>query len=104
MLTCPYTEAGHCKPAHHKFKECVSKSQRLFLSSAKTQNAQKANLYYLQQTCPILIGSTLTLNSEEKRVDLVLGECSITSVRAWEKTNKFFYRKQLFHCRADHQF
>eukprot|EP00116_Pleurobrachia_bachei_P018112 sb/3478374/ len=25
------------------------------------QNAQKANLYYLQQTCPILIRSTLTL-------------------------------------------
>eukprot|EP00116_Pleurobrachia_bachei_P018163 sb/3478425/ len=27
----------------------------------KTQNTQKANLYYLQQTCPILILSTLTL-------------------------------------------
>eukprot|EP00116_Pleurobrachia_bachei_P003842 sb/3464104/ len=30
--------------------------------SAKTQNAQKFNLFYLQQTCPILIRSTLTLN------------------------------------------
>eukprot|EP00116_Pleurobrachia_bachei_P017282 sb/3477544/ len=52
MLTCPYTEAGQCKPAHDKLKEGVSKTQGLFLSS---------NLYYLQQTCPILIRSTLTL-------------------------------------------
>eukprot|EP00116_Pleurobrachia_bachei_P009095 sb/3469357/ len=41
--------------------EYRNKTQGLFLSSAKTQNAQKANLYYLQQTCPILIRSTLTL-------------------------------------------
>eukprot|EP00116_Pleurobrachia_bachei_P008525 sb/3468787/ len=31
--------------------------------SGKTQNAEKVNLYYLQQTCPILIRSTLTLTS-----------------------------------------
>eukprot|EP00116_Pleurobrachia_bachei_P014904 sb/3475166/ len=30
-------------------------------STAKMQNAQNVNLYYLQQTCPILIRSTLTL-------------------------------------------
>eukprot|EP00116_Pleurobrachia_bachei_P002243 sb/3462505/ len=31
-LTCPFTEAGQCKPRYWKFKECVSKTQGLFLS------------------------------------------------------------------------
>eukprot|EP00116_Pleurobrachia_bachei_P005876 sb/3466138/ len=30
-LTCPYTDAGPCKPAHYEYKECVSKTQGLFL-------------------------------------------------------------------------
>eukprot|EP00116_Pleurobrachia_bachei_P018574 sb/3478836/ len=38
---------------------------------AKMQNAQKANLYYLQQTCPILIRSTLTLTNRNRSFHLL---------------------------------
>eukprot|EP00116_Pleurobrachia_bachei_P002460 sb/3462722/ len=42
-----------------------------YANTAKTQNAPKANLYYLQQTCPILIRSTLTLTSSVFRRKVV---------------------------------
>eukprot|EP00116_Pleurobrachia_bachei_P017096 sb/3477358/ len=35
---------------------------------------------------------------EKKRVDLVPGECSITGVRAWDKTNKFFDIRTCLFC------
>eukprot|EP00116_Pleurobrachia_bachei_P018725 sb/3478987/ len=39
--------------------------------SAKTQNAHNSNLYYLQQTCPILIRSTLTLTHSRTTNDMI---------------------------------
>eukprot|EP00116_Pleurobrachia_bachei_P008444 sb/3468706/ len=52
-LYCPASVHGHVNLTAYYIQNVLA---------AKTQNAQKANLYYLQQTCPILIRSTLTLN------------------------------------------